>query len=63
MTEEEPDTPKRALRWYAICALIFFGLTLMTHPVIASFFWLNLAVALYCLYRAIRAAITVISGR
>ncbi len=54
---EEPDNPKRDLGRYVFCAILFFGMTLMTHPVVQSFFWVNLAVAIYCVYKALRAAV------
>lgn len=60
--EKEPENPKRDLWRYLLCAVIFFAMCLMTHPIVASFFWLNLAVALFCLYRSVRAGITLLFG-
>ena len=54
---EEPLTPKRELARYVFCGLAFFALTMMRHPVIDSFYYVNLAVVFYCIYRAGRAAI------
>ena len=54
MSEEEPSHKKDFVRYFLI-AMAFFALTMIDHPVVNSFYILNLAFFFYCLYRAGRA--------
>lgn len=57
---DEPANPKRDLVQFLPMALIFLFLSMMDHPVISGFFWVNLIVALYCFYRVGKAVVQIL---
>ena len=51
MPGENETSPKRDALGFGACAVLLFVLTMVNHPIIQSFFWINLGVAFFCLYR------------